>query len=155
MAHLADGERVVLDVRARRRRQLEEGIGEDRDLVASERPVHTVELERLGDVDRLDAGVCIRRADEVDVAHLVPLHVVEEDTLPLDEALVFLARDVLADEAGLGLALLDDERPLRSDCRLGHSAAALTAATTLTYPVQRQRLPWRPLRISSSFGCGF
>ena len=65
-------------------------------------------------------------------AHLVPLDVVEEDALALDEALVLLARDVLPDEARTGLAFLDDERSFGSDCRLGHSAAALIASTILT-----------------------
>jgi hypothetical protein len=76
--------------------------------------------------------MCVGRADEVDEAHLVPLDVVEEDTLALDEALVLLARDVLADEAGPRLTVFDDERPLGSDCRLGHSAAALIASTMFT-----------------------
>ena len=93
VAHAADGERVVLDVRPGGRRKLEERIGEDRDLVARERAVDTVELERLRDVDRLDAGVRVRRAHEVDEAHLVPLDVVEEHALALDEPLVLLARD--------------------------------------------------------------
>ena len=47
VAHAADRERVVLDVRAGRRRELEERIGEDRDLVSRERSVDAVELERL------------------------------------------------------------------------------------------------------------
>ena len=102
-AHLADRERVVLDVRARRRRHLEEGVGLDRDLVARERPVDAVEGERAGDVDRDDLRVRVRRADEVDVAHPVPAHVVEEDPLALDEPLVLLARDRLADVALLQL----------------------------------------------------
>jgi hypothetical protein len=68
----------------------------------------------------------------VDEAHLVPLDVVEEDAFALDEPLVLLARDVLADEARRRLALLDDERPLRGDGGLGHSEAALIAATMFT-----------------------
>ena len=48
----ADGERVVLDVRARRRRHLEERIRVDRDLVAGERSVDPLERERRRDVDR-------------------------------------------------------------------------------------------------------
>src|SRR2546429_510446 len=61
VAHTADRERIVLDVRPRRRRELEEGIGEDRHLVARERPVHPVQLVRLRDVDGLDACVRVRR----------------------------------------------------------------------------------------------
>jgi hypothetical protein len=132
VAHLADGERVVLHVRPRRRRELEERVRQDCDLVAGERPVDAVDLERLRDVDRLDARVGIRRADEVQEAHLVALDVVEEDALALDEALVLLARRVLADEARPGLALLDDERAFRGDGRLGHPAAALIASTMFT-----------------------
>ena len=115
-----------------RRRELEERVGEDRDLVAGQRPVDAVELERLRHVDRTDARVRVRRADEVDVAHPVPLDVVEEDALALDEPLVLLARNALPDEAGLRLAFLDDERPFRRDRRLGHCAAALIASTMFT-----------------------
>ena len=96
----SDGERVVLDVGARLHRQLEERVGEDRDLVAGERAVDAAELERLRDVDRQDLRVRVRRADEVHVAHAVALDVVEEDALALDEPLVLLARDVRAGEAG-------------------------------------------------------
>ena len=51
VAHLADGERVVLDVRARRARDLEERVGQRRDLFAGQRAVDAV--DRLGrrDVD--------------------------------------------------------------------------------------------------------
>src|SRR5437588_9287349 len=38
----------------------------------------------------------VRRAHEVDVTHPVPLDIVDEDALPLRQALVLLARDVLA-----------------------------------------------------------
>ena len=98
-AHLADRERVVLDLVPGRRRHLEERVGLDRDLVAGERPVDAVERERGGDVDRDDLRVRVRRADEVDVARAVPADVVEEDALALDEPLVLLARDRLADVA--------------------------------------------------------
>ena len=43
----------------------------------------------------------VRRPDEVDVADLVAFDVVKEDAFALDEPLVFLARDVLADKARL------------------------------------------------------
>jgi hypothetical protein len=132
VTHAADRERVVLDVRPRRRRELEERVGEDRDLVARQRPVDAVQLESLRDVDRLDPCVRVRRADEVDEAHLVPFHVVEEDALALDESLVFFARDALPDEPRLDVPLFDDERARRSDGRLGHSAAALIASTMFT-----------------------
>ena len=52
--------------------------------------------------------MCVRRAHEVDKTHLVPLDVVEEDPFPLDEPLVLFARNVLPDEAGLRLTILDD-----------------------------------------------
>ena len=51
----------------------------------------------------------VRGADEVDVAHPVPLHVVEEDALPLDEPPVLLPRHALPDPAGLRLGRLDDQ----------------------------------------------
>ncbi len=107
--HTADGKRVVLDQPARLDGHLEERIRVDRDLVAGDRPVHTLELERLGDVDRDDLRVCVRRSHEVDVPHPVTTDVVEERPLPLHEAPVLLARDRLPDEpllerlGGLGL----------------------------------------------------
>ena len=54
----ADRERVVLDVPAGRRRDLEERVGLRRDLVAGQRPVDAVELERLRDVDRARSRAC-------------------------------------------------------------------------------------------------
>ncbi len=122
---LAHREGVVLDVGAGRRRELEERVGEDRDLVARQRPVDVPELERLRDVDAEDLRVGVRRADEVDVAHPVPLDVVEEHALALHEPLVLLARDALALE-GLGWCL--DLRRLGSGRCAAHSDAALTAS---------------------------
>ena len=52
VAHLADGERVVLDLPAGVGCDLEERVGEDRDLVARQRPVDARERERGADVDR-------------------------------------------------------------------------------------------------------
>ena len=104
MAHTPDRERIVLDVRSGRRGELEEGVRENRDFVTGERSVDAVQLERLRDVDGLDPCVRVRRPHELDVAHLVPLDVVEEHALALDEALVLLPRDVLSDEARLELA---------------------------------------------------
>src|SRR5258707_1092812 len=84
-AHLADGEREVLDPAARLARDLEERIGERRDLLPGERAVDAV--DRLGgrDVDAGDVRVRVRAADEVEVAHPVPLYVVDEDALALQE----------------------------------------------------------------------
>ena len=126
VAHLADGERVVLEVRARHRRDLEERIGQRRDLLAGQRPVDARRRLGLRDVERGDVRVRVRRAHEVDEAHAVALDVVDEDALALHEALVLLARDVLAlprlrRRLGLGR--------LRCDGRcFGHSDAALTAS---------------------------
>ena len=61
VAHLADGERVVLDVAAGRSGDLEERIGQDRHLVARQRAEHAGQLERGGDVDRGDRGVRVGR----------------------------------------------------------------------------------------------
>ncbi len=108
--HPPDRKRVVLDLGPGRDRELEERIGEDRDLVAGERPVDALELERLRDVDALDLRVRVRGAHEVDVAHPVPPDVVEEDALALHEPLVLLAGDAGAEPAALGLGLLDDQR---------------------------------------------
>ena len=122
VAHLADRERVVPDLAARVGGDLEERVGEDRDLVAGQRPVHARLLERRADVDRDDARMRVRRAHEVDVAHPVPLDVVEEDALTLDEAAVLLARDALPDEP-----LLQGGRALGLD---GGHAPPFPAATT-------------------------
>ena len=77
-------------------RQLEERVGQLGDLVRRQRPVDALERLGGGDVDRDDLRVRVRRADEVDVAHPVPLDVVGEDALALDEPAVLLARDALA-----------------------------------------------------------
>ena len=127
VAHLADRERVVLQVRARHRRDLEERIGQRRDLLAGQRPVDARRRLRLRDVDRGDVRVRVRRAHEVDEAHAVPLDVVDEDALALHEALVLLARDVLAlPRLGGRLDLGRLGRDRRRFSR--HSDAALTAS---------------------------
>ena len=76
-------------------------------------------LERLRDVDRADLRVRVGRANEVDVAHVVALDVVDEHALSLEKTLVLFARNALAGVPGLGLGLLDDER--LGHGRLGHS----------------------------------
>src|SRR6185312_14890976 len=105
------------------------------------------------DVDGEDPPVRVRRADEVEVAHPVPLDVVEEEALSLDEPAILLARDALAREA-----LLDR----RGGGGLGFGGrhadpfpAATTASTMFQYPVQRQMLPWSAIFTSSSVGLGF
>ncbi len=122
VAHLADREREVLDVRAGHARDLEERIRERRDLLAGQRPVDAV--DRLGrrDVDAGDVRVRVRAAHEVEVAHSVPLDVVDEDALALQETLVLLAPDALAAPALLDLDLLRGER------RVGHFATDFTAS---------------------------
>ena len=77
----------------------------DRDLVACDRPVDALELERLRDVDGEDARVRVRRADEVDVTHPVPSYVVEEGAETLDEPPVLLAWHAPTD-----VALLEHHR---------------------------------------------
>ena len=92
-------------------------------------PYTPVELERLRDVDGDDLRVPVRRADEVDVAHPVPAHVVEERAEALHEPLVLAPRDRLPDEAlleGLRLLLLDD------GAHFAPFPAATTASTMFT-----------------------
>ena len=130
LAHVpnaAHRERVVLDVPARLDGHLEERVRVDRDLVARERPVHAVELERLRDVDRDDLRVRVRGADEVDVAHPMPADVVEERALTLDETPILLARDRLPDEP-----LLERLRGLADGRRHRLPPAATTASTMFT-----------------------
>ena len=158
--HLADGERVVLHVCARRRRDLEERVGERRHLLADQRPVDTADRLGLRDVDRDDVRVRVRRADEVRVAHPVPLDVVDEEPLALDEPLVLLARHALAGQAALRRAgLLDDERLCR------RAIVSLTARDLLAgrgldgvedVPVARAAadVALEPLATSSSLGDG-
>ncbi len=132
----ADRECVVLQVSSGRRRDLEEGLGLGRDLLADQRSVDTVELHRLRDVDCADRRVRVGRPDEVDVRHPVALHVVDEDALALDQPPILLPRDVLADEARGDLLLLDRDRLIRRDRRLAHLtspfAAAAIASTMFT-----------------------
>jgi hypothetical protein len=123
IAHLADGERVVLDMPARRGGDLEERIGQDRHLVTRERAVDAGQLERSGDVDRGDRCVRVRRPHEVEVAHPLALDVVEEDALALDEPAILLARHALADSGTLG-----ERSCLGLDGR--HRAPPSPAATT-------------------------
>jgi hypothetical protein len=150
VAHLADRERVVLDASAGLGRNLEERVGEDRDLVARERPVDPRELERGADVDRDDPRMSVRRTEEMHIPHPVPLHVVEEGPLPLDEPAILLPRDALTDRA-----LLERRRALCLDgCHAPPFPAATTASTMFQYPVQRQMLPCRATLTSSSVGLG-
>ena len=94
----------------------------------------------------------VRRADEVDEAHVVPLDVVEEDPLALHEPAILLARHALADEP-----LLEGRRLGRLD--RGHAvsppATLCTASTMFQYPVQRQMFPCSAILTSSSLGLGF
>ena len=151
VAHLPDRERVVLDLAAGVGGDLEERIGEDRDLVARQRPVDARQLVRSAHVDRLDLRMRVRRADEVQVAHPVPLDVVEEEPLPLHEAAILLPRHALADEA-----LLQGRRLGRLGGRHADAfPAATTASTMFQYPVQRQMLPCSATFTSSSDGLGF
>ena len=107
VSHPAHGERVVLDVPAGLHGHLEERVRVDRDLVARDRPVDAVELERFRDVDGDDARVRVWRADEVDVSHPVAAHVVEERPETLDEPLVLTPWDRLPH-----VALLENGRLL-------------------------------------------
>ena len=107
-ADASDGERVVLDRRGGRRRQLEEGVCEGRHLVAGEGAVDARQGKGGGDVDRADDRVGIGRAHEVRVAHVVATDVVDEGALTLEQPPVLLAREALAGVAaplGRGLDL--------------------------------------------------
>jgi hypothetical protein len=136
MANAADGQRVVLQVAAGGWRDLEEGVGLGRDLLADQRSVDALELHRLGDIDPADRGVGVGRPDVVHVRHAMALDVVDEDARPLDEPPILLAGDVLTDEARSGLLLLDRDRLIRRDRRLAHLtspfAAAAIASTMFT-----------------------
>src|SRR5207248_10592962 len=83
-----------------------------RDLLPSRRPVDAVDGLGRGDVDARDVGVRVRAPHEVEVAHPVPLDVVDEDALALQEPLVLLARDALAAPALLHLDGRRSERGL-------------------------------------------
>ena len=126
VADLADSERVILHMPTGRGCDLEEGIGQNRHLVAGERSVDAGQLERGRDIDRFDARVCVRRADEVEIAHPMALHVVEEDTLALNQSPVLLAGNALPhcgaslERADLGFDGCHRELP---------SPAATTAST--------------------------
>ncbi len=122
---LAHGEGVVLEVAAGRRCDLEERLGQDRDLVAGQRADDPWRLERRGHVDRDDLGVRVGRAHEVHEAHVVALHVVDEDALALDEPAVLLARDARPDDPADGGGVGGDGAHPRAPA----SAALCTAST--------------------------
>ena len=92
---------------------------------------------RGGRVDRRDAGVRIRAADDRHEDHPVQLDVVDVRASAAKERIVLLALERRADEPRLGRG--HDPTP----------AAAATASTMLWYPVHRQRLPSSPLLIAA------
>src|SRR5436305_661704 len=92
----------------------------------------------------------VRGAHEMDVAHAVTLDVVDEDALALRQALVLLARHVLA--LPLLLWRLDLDPLMRDRRRAANDDAALTASKMFQLPVQRQMLPSSARLICSSLG---
>ena len=130
VAHLADRERVVLDVPARHRRDLKERIGERRDLFAGERAVDALHRLGLRDVDRGDVRVRVRRADEVDVAHAVALDVVDEVPWPWMSRLSSLR----------GTLWPLPRRPRRLDLDLlRRDRRRLSVTASLLHPFRRRR----------------
>ena len=116
----------------------------------------------LGRVDLHDAGVGVARAMEVAVQHAGQLDVVDVVAAALREAHVLDALALAAHALKLFGAL---ERSgsggvVHSAASLNSRPAILAAAywialTMFWYPVQRQRLPEMPMRISLSVGFGF
>ena len=129
VANLADREREIAHVRPGGRRDLEERVGRDGDLVARQRAENTRQLERSRDVDREDLRVRVRGTHEVHVPHAVPPDIVDEDALALDEALVLLARNRLS---LVGAALELD--PLRRSRRHALTSPRETARIASTIP---------------------
>ena len=122
-------------------------------------PRHGLGLRRI-DLD--DARVRMARAMEVAVQHARQLDVVDVVAAPLREAYVLDALALAAHALKLFGAL---ERGgsggvVHSAASLNSRPASLAAAywialTMFWYPVQRQRLPEMPMRISLSDGFGF
>ena len=129
VAHLADRERVVLDVPARRRRDLEERVGELRDLVAGQRAVDAVERRRLRDVDRARCARA-RTASGRSGRSAMPCALTSSTKTPSPwtSRLSSLRGTSDADEAGLVSRLLDDDRRLRRDGRLAHGGTSAAAS---------------------------
>ena len=96
-------------------------------------------------VDALDDAVGDIAAAECHVEHARQLDVVDVGGLTLDKARVFAALHARADHLW------------GNDCHLTYPffAANLIALTMCWYPVQRQKLPEMPSRISCSLGFWF
>ena len=116
----------------------------------------------LGGVDLHDAGVGMARAMEVAVHHARQLDVVDVIAFALGEAHVLDALALAAHALKLFGALERSGKGsvVHSAASLNSRPAILAAAywiafTMFWYPVQRQRLPEMPRRISLSVGFGF
>src|SRR6476469_5665212 len=92
----------------------------------------------------------IRTANHVAIDHVWQVHVVNIISSALDKARILLALHAVAHAADFWTCLLHHFPPcaifLEANC---------TAFTMFWYPVQRQRLPEIPQRISASVGFEF
>ena len=118
---------------------------------------HAVDGFGSGGVDAVDRGVRPRTAYQRHVQHPGKHDVVDKGACALDEAVVLVPLDVVADAANLG----GRYRLVVVGCRCHESlpAVAILPAswidlTMLTYPVHRHRLPEMAHRTSSSVGFG-
>ncbi len=113
--------------------------------------------ERARHVDRRDAGVGVRAAEHREVQGAGDLDVVRELGFAGEERRVLAPQQPLAEHAGR-FPCVDRHlgAPSRFDSQVCYlPAAASTDSTMLWYPVQRHRLPSRPMRTSCSVGFGF
>ena len=117
---------------------------------------HARKGERAGDVDRRDAGVGVRAAEDGEVQRAGDLDVVRELGFAGEERGVFAPQQPLAEHT----RRFGSSSSCRGPLPIGWStcywpAAASTDSTMLWYPVQRHRLPSSPMRTSCSVGFGF
>ena len=121
---------------------------------------NTLEGGRFRGVDRKNLGVCHRAAQDCHVQHVGEHYVVEIVSGALDESVILVPSNTVADASDLRRCL--GMRALIFGCGHGsspqlcriNSPAFCTALTMLTYPVQRQMLPLIAQRTSSSDGSG-
>ena len=156
--HLAVGEHH-LDVAGERRHP---GEIDALEVLGGQHREHAGHGLGLGGVDLHDAGVSMARAMEVAVQHARQLDVVDVIAFALGEAHVLDALALAAHALKFFGALERSGKRgvVHSAASLNSRPAILAAAywialTMFWYPVQRQRLPDMPRRISFSVGCGF
>ena len=151
--HLADREHHLL-VEAMERREPAEPRGLE--IFSGDHRLHARDLHGLARIDRLDPRMRVRAAHQRQEKHAGTRDVVDVVALALQEARILLALHPDTHRlTGFGLDAHDKCSAIRVTRQAASACAACcTALTMFWYPVQRQRLPARPSRMSASLGFG-